>query len=436
MGNVVSGNYIGLDLTGAIALPNNYLGVSIAAAHDNLIGGDTPGERNVISGNGADGVQIAYSASGNVVSGNYIGVNAAGITAIPNIDHGVYIDLAARNNIIGGNTAGERNVISGNGNGVLIGGDDSEITSGNSVLGNYIGLAADGVTALGNDRDGVHISFNGPDNTIGPGNAIAHNGWDGVRVDTPTSIGNVITENSIFSNDDSGIDLTNGANNAMPAPTILAAPSGSGDITGAALPGSTVELFASHDADGEGEVYLGNATAGGTGDYALTVSSLPFPYLTATATDPDDGTSEFSAVFTAAVPVLHAGSSKSVNRETASPGAALTYTLTLSNTGTSGATATLTDTLPVEVTWADSASASSGTLTREDDNHRLLWSGTVEVGVPVVIVFQVRAHAGLPNGEVVSNVATVDDGTGFVFEIRAPDVTVVSRYLYLPLVLR
>ena len=221
-GNVVSGNYIGVDATGATALPNHDDGVDIFSGSDNLIGGDAPGKRNVISGNVEDGVRIVHRATGNVVSGNYIGVDASGVAAIPNNRHGVYIGGGARNNVIGGNTEGERNVISGNGHaGVWIGGDLPEITSGNTVLGNYIGLLADGVTSLANERNGVRISLNGQDNTIGPGNMIAHNGDDGIGVYTSTAFGNTITKNSIFSNADLGIDLTNGANNEMPAPTIL-----------------------------------------------------------------------------------------------------------------------------------------------------------------------------------------------------------------------
>ena len=215
----------------------------------------------------------------------------------------------------------------------------------------------------------------------------------------------------------------------------MTAPSGTGDITGAAFPGSTVELFASHDADGEGEVFLGNTTAGGAGDYALTVTSLPHPYLTATATDNTDGTSEFSAVFTAPIPVLDT-STKTVDRATVSPGEVLTYTLTLVNTGTAAATAQVTDTLPAEVTWANSYSVSAGTLTWEAGENRLHWSGTVNVGTPVIIVYQVTVNAGLSNGEIISNAATVNAGAGITFDIRAPDVTVVAHYLYLPLILR
>ena len=436
-GNVVSGNYIGVDATGATALPNLDDGVQIFLGSDNLIGGDAPGERNVISGNVEDGVRIAHRrATGNVVSGNYIGVNASGVTVIPNGLRGVYIDWGARNNIIGGTTEGQRNVITGNSYGVWIEGDELDLTTGNTILGNYIGPAADGVTPLGNTNDGVHLSFHAQNNSVGPDNVIAHNSGDGVGVDTPMAFGNTITQNAIFANGGLGIHLTNGANNGIAAPVISSAPSGPGDIAGTAFPGSTVELFASHDADGEGEVYLGSTTANGAGDYVLTVSSLPYPYLTATATDPDDGTSELSTVFTAEIPVLHAGSDKTVDRESASPGEALTYTLTLSNKGTSNATATLTDTLPSEVIWANNASASSGALTWESENNRLLWSGTVEVDTMVVITFQVRVNADLSNGETISNTAVVNDGANNIFDIIAPDVTVVVHYLYLPLVMR
>ena len=57
-------------------------------------------------------------------------------------------------------------------------------------------------------------------------------------------------------------------------------------------------MFAISTDDGEGEVYLGSATAT-SGNFTLEVAALPYAYLTTTATDPTDSTSEFSAVFTA-----------------------------------------------------------------------------------------------------------------------------------------
>jgi hypothetical protein len=100
-----------------------------------------------------------------------------------------------------------------------------------------------------------------------------------------------------------GIDLTSGANGGIAAPVIMTTTEGSVNVVGTACAGCTVEVFENSDADGEGETYVGDTTATTSGAFTVTVSSLSDPYLTATATDATDGTSEFSAVFTATVPV-------------------------------------------------------------------------------------------------------------------------------------
>ena len=63
MGNRVIGNYIGTDVTGAADLGNTSDGVIISQAPNNIIGGTTAGERNLISGNDQNGVQIFGAAS-------------------------------------------------------------------------------------------------------------------------------------------------------------------------------------------------------------------------------------------------------------------------------------------------------------------------------------------------------------------------------------
>lgn len=437
--NIVTGNYIGVDVTGEMAMPNQQAGINISDTSASQVGGDTAAERNVISGNGDVGVRIVHPQShDNFVIGNFIGVDHTGLAALPNANEGIVIDLGAHHNEIGGEASGEGNVISGNGSdGVRIGGlDPTDPTDFNSVAGNYIGVAADSLTPMGNGWDGVHFQMNAPQNFVGPYNIIAFNGGDGVGVDTPLSVGNAITNNSIFSNSGEGILLTNGGNNDMPAPTIVMAPSGPGTISGTALPLSIVQVFASRFPDGEGEIFLGSTVTGGVGDYTLPVTQLPFPYLTATATDSGDGTSEFSSVYIAAVPVLHMDSHKTVNRETVAPGGILTYSLALTNTGTGTATAALTDTLPTEVIWANNASASSGTLTWEAAQDRLLWTGSIDEGATAVVTFQVQAHDDLSTGTVISNVALVGSNSGYQFELHAPDVVVTGTSLYLPIVLR
>lgn len=73
------------------------------------------------------------------------------------------------------------------------------------------------------------------------------------------------------------------------------------NIVGTACPGCSVEVFENSDTDGEGETYVGGTTADASGAFTVTVDRLAKPYVTATASDAINGTSEFSAVFTATV---------------------------------------------------------------------------------------------------------------------------------------
>ena len=307
-GIVIEGNLIGTDVGGTKSLPND-IGVLVnLGAHNNTIGGTTSGAGNVISGNTADGVEISDgNTSGNLVSGNEIGADLTGTIAISN-GTGVEIDTGATGNTIGGTAAGSANIISGNdgssfSTGVEITGGG---TSGNLVAGNMIGTDSTGTAALPN-TNGVSIEGGASGNTIGgtvagAGNTIAFNTGDAVEV--VTGIGNAILENVVYANG-SGIVLASGGNDDQIAPVITAvttepamAPSAevtiSVDLTAAGFaPGSTYSLdfFASSSFDPAGEVeahfYLGTQTftGGMTGIVTFTSSSLPlFASQTVTAT--------------------------------------------------------------------------------------------------------------------------------------------------------
>jgi hypothetical protein len=302
-GILIQGNYIGTDANGSLDRGNNLSGIAIGyGAHGNKVGGNTPGARNVISGNGGAGVELVGSGTtDNTVSGNYIGTDADGATAIANDQSGVEMSDGALFNTVGGETTGERNVISGNRYGVLISGEDS---LSNIVRNNYIGTGADRREALGNQMDGVHITVGADHNTIGPGNTIAHNISDGVRIDTPTAYANFVYANSIFDNFDLGINLTNGANHEIQPPLIDASTVIPFSVSGSACAGCLVDVYCSQDGDGEGEIWLGQVLAESSGDFTLALALPQFPYLTATASKSSDGTSEFSAVFTSDLPEM------------------------------------------------------------------------------------------------------------------------------------
>jgi hypothetical protein len=209
-GNRVLGNYIGTNTDGTAAAANS-TGVTITnGAQSNTIGGDTAGERNVISGNNSGastGVDI--SASGNTVKGNYIGTNAAGDAPVGN-GWGVRVRAGAQNTTIGGTTTPgtcdtDCNVISSNFPGIEITGAD---TDGNTVSGNYIGPNAAGDAKIGNGT-GVDIKGGAQNNTVGGTTAGKRNVLSGnnlgVVIQGAATNGNAVKGNYIGTSVDGGV---------------------------------------------------------------------------------------------------------------------------------------------------------------------------------------------------------------------------------------
>ena len=193
-GSKVKDNKIGTDVNGLVKIPNGKAGVAIDESPNNTV------RDNLISGNTLVGVFIVQAASiGNKVLGNKIGTTRDGDKALENGYHGVLIHNAP-NNQIGGSTAADRNVISGNKkDGVRIEGKDSK---NNTVAGNYIGVdVLGGTTKVPNGRSGIWID-KAPENIVGgiwpeSGNVISGNGSDGVVINGADAKGNKILGNLI-----------------------------------------------------------------------------------------------------------------------------------------------------------------------------------------------------------------------------------------------
>ena len=340
--NKVQANYIGTDRTGGTALGNLSAGVAIDGASRTIVGGTVDGGRNVISGNGS-GVDMRPDLSSgaipreNVLQGNFIGTEATGTRDLGN---GRGVEIQGDDNVIGGPTAQERNIISGNDdNGIQIGGGPGSAGRRNLVKGNFIGVDLNGAP-LGNSNGGAEILFTN-DNTL-TGNVIAYNaslpgsGAGGVNVDCGT--GNAIRSNSIFSNVGLGIelaagtdcardgvtpndplDLDSGSNNLQNYPVLTSANSSGGGSTISGTLNSSpsasfaIDFFASGQCDaslnGEGQRFLGSTsvTTDAAGNASFT-ASLPGVSLdtdndgvnetvTSTATDAGGNSSEFSRCF-------------------------------------------------------------------------------------------------------------------------------------------
>jgi hypothetical protein len=319
-GTVVEGNYFGVNAAGTAALNGGN--------HTQCIfppGGD------LIQGNVIVTTDIAISlgnTNNNFIQDNLIGTNATGSAGL-NAGQGIVIGAAgapADHNTITGN------LISGGGIGISI---TSTSLQGLVIQGNKIGTDITGTTAIPNSGDGIHIFGNSPPGGAviggtnpGDGNMIAFNSGAGVAIDQAT--GWSVLGNSIFANGGLGIDLNDGAiqdpitrvnpndlgdgdagpNNDQNYPVITSATAGSSTtITGTlnSTPNTLfrLEFFASDVADpsgfGEGQTFIGfrNVTTDGNGDVSFTaglqVAVIPGQVVTATATDPDGNTSEFSA---------------------------------------------------------------------------------------------------------------------------------------------
>jgi Calx-beta domain len=239
-GNQILGNQIGVlgvrNLDGPyVIVPNGGDGVLIDDS-SNYVGGPAAGAGNLISGNLGDGVHIVGpAATRNNVMGNYIGVGPGGGFSFGgdnpgNIGDGVTIENASDNDI-GGTTAADRNVISGNqGSGVRIFGLSGER---NLVQGNYIGLTSDGVSALGNSQEGVSVSS--ADNVVGPMNVISAN-LQGVLLSGIGASGNLVQANLIGTDSTGTADLGNAEEGVLidgaPSNTVTGNAKGSQVISG------------------------------------------------------------------------------------------------------------------------------------------------------------------------------------------------------------
>ncbi len=272
--NVIQGNIVGLAADGAAVIANGGNGVDInQGAIGTIVGGTTAGERNVISGNGNDGITIwSGSTTGTIVQGNYVGTDVTGTLDRGNASRGVIVSGGSDGNLIGGSTAGAGNVISGNGtDGVRI----ADVgTTGNTVAGNLIGLDAAGTAVITNDASGVYVS-SAASTTIGglaagSGNVIAAAyGETAIDVFGASATGTVIQGNLLGTDVTGTTELTGGSFGVWiyesPNVTIGGTAAGAGNvIAGYAVTGVNVS-GATGSAVIQGNVIGTDAT--GTSDF-------------------------------------------------------------------------------------------------------------------------------------------------------------------------
>jgi parallel beta-helix repeat protein len=268
-GNIITGNKIGTDATGKIGAGNGLdpsasdgAGICIeSGSRNNIIGNASlPGNRNIISGN-RNGIVIRNSSNlsplNNLISANYIGLDITGSKAIPNKFDGIKIECF-KGNIVGLPSAAGGNYICGNGRyGIDIAG-----ASNLNIQNNDIGVDVNGLS-LPNNSDGIYIHSMADTNLIGglkagEGNRIGNNKGNGIKVAASSGNKNLFQLNSIFCNEGRGIVMEDGYPYFVSAPVI----SFSGNLITVDKPGSFIELYEKDDCQTCGSEVLNNKIQG------------------------------------------------------------------------------------------------------------------------------------------------------------------------------
>ncbi|WP_326540719.1 cadherin domain-containing protein, partial [Pseudorhodoferax sp.] len=284
-GNTIAGNYLGaVDASGNIVAVASSTYVVYVASANNVIGGSTAADRNVITPGSANYGLLLFgaTATGNVVQGNYIGTNAAGTTRTTVAANAVSIQSGAANNTIGGASAGQGNVIAtGASQAVFLTGHGS----GNVLQGNRIGVSATG-TQLGGHTNAIFVGAPGGvqilDNWIAGGSTSAISLSGGSNVVRGNRIGTDLAGTANWGAQQSGIAIGSSDN------LIGGTGAGQGNtIANSNQAASTFDGIAV--ASGTGNAILGNSiygTLAGTTGLGIDLGTSG-----ATANDTGDGDS-------------------------------------------------------------------------------------------------------------------------------------------------
>lgn len=217
---VLSGNFIGTDESGVVALGNQQNGVTILnAPRTSLLGCSFYNEPfvyyNVIAGNVGNGVLVENS-NDVVIQANFLGMGGNNTTSVPNGGNGLLVAGSSRNTQVGG-VIPLGNVISGN---TLHGIEVRDTATGFISFNTFGGIAAFQTFPSPNGQNGIHITSTGGNNTVRTC-IISGNGANGIEIGgnasgveiTDTSVGTTTGINGAIPNQGSGIVISGTAHN-------------------------------------------------------------------------------------------------------------------------------------------------------------------------------------------------------------------------------
>jgi len=296
----IKGNKIGTDISGTTEL-GNYYGLAVAASDSIFVGGSQTNEGNLFAANYWEGIDV-YGMKKCIIQGNKFGTDITGTLPIGDRSaqlECIILEYGTDSCIIGGSMPGEGNLISNSEEGI-----EMYQSSYNQVFGNKFGTDTSATSNIGNWYD-LNI-YGGSDHNYvggtlaGEGNILENAVYNSIYIQTSDS--DLISQNQIFNygNGYNGIELNYGSgpgnNGKQPAVITSVVPgSGTGSASGVSNPGDVIEVFLSDSTGLNAFQYLGTVTTDGTGNWILNNQDLSDSnYVTSTATDAGNNTSEFS----------------------------------------------------------------------------------------------------------------------------------------------
>ena len=260
-GNSILGNFVGVDPTGTTrapigTFPTSGDGIRIANASNNQIGSTSPADRNIVSGSAIDGIHILGTLVA-PATGNMIQGNFVGVAADGVSSVGNRTEPAPAPGAAEGNN--------------LFG---IEITGGN--LNTVGGTAAGARNVVGFNADGIDVDNGGQQNVI-QGN------FSGVGADGGTPTGNLLHGMALRSSNGFGSPLGPAQSNepGVSFNTIGGTAPGAGNLV--EFNGTAGVAIFGNPVSASGQPNVGNVIEGNSlfenGRSYLTASSAPTPLL-------------------------------------------------------------------------------------------------------------------------------------------------------------
>lgn len=216
---IIQGNYIGTDDFGTVAVPNG--GGICVDGHTGIltIGGDTAAEGNLVSGNSQEGIKVSRAVNFNIQNNN-LSTNSSGTAFLPNGDKDIYLSRSSLGNVSDNVTL----------QGIIIPGSETYPVTEVNILSNYIGITRSGfVRPLAAYMEGIYARYLYQDSKIGFNRITGFR--SGIYIDEGTYTN--ISNNRIFdvsglgieippwgTNPNDYLDADSGPNNMQNFPTL------------------------------------------------------------------------------------------------------------------------------------------------------------------------------------------------------------------------